>query len=303
MGDLEETIFQRNVPGKYSKWDDVDRNEFHDEPTEKYDQVPAETERPKDSDMELLQYAQQLSNAEVPETIRQSILAERARMTATGVKGVLADYRAAQAMAEAEAQAIALHRQQVLTRMTQGAKVQYVAEEEEDETAGLDINDIDSDDLEDDEDDAFMREFRAKRLQELRGASSSSAGANYTEQTSMFGSVKEVRAEDFVQEVEGEKRNVVVVVHLYEPSVQTCIRLNVLLDEIAASQPTIKFLRMQASSNEIVVDRVALPILTVYRGGETIETLAGIAADFGQYFTKADIEWLLSASIPPQDPV
>ncbi len=104
--------------------------------------------------MELLQYAQQLSNAEVPETIRQSILAERARMTATGVKvrqtsffcinttanislfailitsqGVLADYRAAQAMAEAEAQAIALYRQQVLTRMTQGAKVQYVAEE------------------------------------------------------------------------------------------------------------------------------------------------------------------------------
>lgn len=32
-------------------------------------------------------------------------------------------------MAEAEAQAIALHRQQVLTRMTQGAKVQHLAEE------------------------------------------------------------------------------------------------------------------------------------------------------------------------------
>lgn len=31
-------------------------------------------------------------------------------------------------MAEAEAQAIALHRQQVLTRMTQGAKVQHLAE-------------------------------------------------------------------------------------------------------------------------------------------------------------------------------
>lgn len=30
------------------------------------------------------------------------------------------------------------------------------------------------------------------------------------------------------------------------------------------------------------------------RGGETIETLAGIAADFGQYFTKADIEWLVA---------
>jgi len=42
MGDLEETIFQRNVPGKYSKWDDVDKNEFHDEPTEKYRQQPDE---------------------------------------------------------------------------------------------------------------------------------------------------------------------------------------------------------------------------------------------------------------------
>lgn len=45
-------------------------------------------EKSKDEDMELLQYAQQLSNAEVPETIRQSILAERARKTATGVKVV-----------------------------------------------------------------------------------------------------------------------------------------------------------------------------------------------------------------------
>lgn len=45
--------------------------------------------------MELLQYAQQLSNAEVPETIRQSILAERARKTATGVKVVCKLYKTA----------------------------------------------------------------------------------------------------------------------------------------------------------------------------------------------------------------
>ena len=44
------------------------------------------------------------------------------------VQGVLADYRAAQALAEAESQAIAKHRQQVLTRMVEGAKVQYVQE-------------------------------------------------------------------------------------------------------------------------------------------------------------------------------
>lgn len=45
------------------------------------------------------------------------------------LQGVLADYRAAQALAQAEAEAIAQHRQQVLTRMVQGAKVQYIATE------------------------------------------------------------------------------------------------------------------------------------------------------------------------------
>lgn len=44
------------------------------------------------------------------------------------MQGVLADYRAAQALAEAESQAVAQHRQQVLTRMVEGAKVQHVEE-------------------------------------------------------------------------------------------------------------------------------------------------------------------------------
>jgi len=38
-------------------------------------------------------------------------------------------------------------------------------QEEEEERLAVDPQEIDSDDLEDDEDDAFMREFRAKRLQ------------------------------------------------------------------------------------------------------------------------------------------
>jgi hypothetical protein len=28
-----------------------------------------------------------------------------------------------------------------------------------------------------------------------------------------------------------------------------------------------------------------------YRAGQEIGTIAGIAADFGQYFTKKDVEW------------
>jgi hypothetical protein len=46
------------------------------------------------------------------------------------LQGVLADYKAAQAMAEAEAQAEALARQQIITRMVEGAKVKTVADNE-----------------------------------------------------------------------------------------------------------------------------------------------------------------------------
>ena len=41
----------------------------------------------------------------------------------------MADYKAAQALAQAEGQAEALYRQQVLTRMAEGAKVKTVADQ------------------------------------------------------------------------------------------------------------------------------------------------------------------------------
>jgi hypothetical protein len=87
----------------------------------------------------------------VPESIRQTILAERAKKSSTGVKvshelffyayfhcshhcilffqGVLADYKAAQALAQAQSQADHLYRQQVLTRMAEGAKAAPVIQQ------------------------------------------------------------------------------------------------------------------------------------------------------------------------------
>ena len=34
-----------------------------------------------------------------------------------------------------------------------------------------------------------------------------------------------------------------------------------------------------------------MPILTIYRAGEMVDTIAGIVSDFGPQFTKSDIKW------------
>ena len=112
-----------------------------------------------------------------------------------------------------------------------------------------------------------------------------------------FRELKEVSTADFLEEVETEDKRVVVVVHLYESSVQACVRMNRFLEEMVRTMPEIKFLRMHATSNQIEVDRLTLPILNIYRAGECEAVLAGIAEELGEYFTREDVEWLLESKL------
>ncbi|KAJ1432000.1 thioredoxin-like protein [Ochromonadaceae sp. CCMP2298] len=298
MDGLEESIFQRNVVGKYSKWDREEKSDArNDDEDGHYAETEARALSVQEEDAELMQYAQQLSSADIPESVRQSILAERARKSSTGVKGVLADYKEHKALERAQAQADALYRQQVLTRMAGGCMQTPQEEEEEVPPSGkayADEEEEEEEDLadlqDDDEDDAFMRDFRAKRLREMRDTGSL---AQVKSVCPSFGTLREISSADFLSEVDEEDPRVIIAVHLYEPGLQVCVRMNEMLSHIAAATPHVKFLCMQGSSNEIEVDRVTLPIITLYRKGETVSTLVGIAAEFGTYFTQEDIEWLL----------
>ncbi len=54
---------------------------------------------------------------------------------------------------------------------------------------------------------------------------------------------------------------------------------------------------MKASSSGIEIDRVTLPILNIYKNGESVDVIAGIAVEYGEFFTKEEIEWLLETHI------
>jgi hypothetical protein len=54
---------------------------------------------------------------------------------------------------------------------------------------------------------------------------------------------------------------------------------------------------MHASSNEIELDRMTLPILNIYKAGNSVTVLAGIAEELGEYFVKEDAVWLLESTL------
>jgi len=275
---LEEQIFQKNVPGRWSSFEG--ENDDHREDTENaaYDEESCTT----NTDQEFLDLARKLENENLPEPIRRGIIAEREKKSKTGVKGVIADYKQHCQMEHAMAIQEALLRQKILTRMAEGSKrSDFETEMEDDDDLFVAGQLVDEDDL------TFLEDFRRKRIQEMQA----------TAAMPVFGACREVDSTDFSDMVDKEDARVFVVVHLYETSLQSCVRLNVHLEQLAARRPDVKFLRMNASLNQVTIDRIALPILTVYRGGKTVDTFAALDQELGLKFTLDDVEWFLETKV------
>lgn len=266
------------------------REEDEDDNSEADEEIAPQTE-----DEALFDHARYLSNADVPEPIRRGILNDRQMKSKTGVKGVLADYKAACDLDKAQRKVTADYRQAVLTTIAEGHKLSaeesmIIMEQKVSKPKQRDDDtkkEIDDEDEEDDEDREFLEELRKTWLRDLMGKSSKP----------LFGVVKEVGSDNFLEEIDCEDPRVIVVVHLYEPTVSSCTRMNRFIEEMARTMTELKFLRMHASRNEIELDRMTLPILNIYRGGKIVTVLAGIAEELGEYFVREDAEWLLESTL------
>ena len=93
MGDIEETIFKRNVPGKYSTWRDEAYGDGHPRSMLKeqsqYDDYEDEDNDDDDGSGSKIQQERQQNFedlSDIPVSVRDSILSERSRRHATGVK-------------------------------------------------------------------------------------------------------------------------------------------------------------------------------------------------------------------------
>lgn len=314
MGDLEETIFQHNVPGRWSTYDGMHGSDRRggggsdDECDAGDDDIGDAGDDGGGGSADPHSSLVTEKHSHVPAEVRQRILADRDRKTQTGVKGVLADAKAARALDRAEEQGRREQRAAVLRRMVQGhtvsaaedravslaaidAELRDIARQQEQDGAQEDDEeDFEYGDEDDDEygDDDFLRAFRERRLLELR------AGTLLP----MFGACEDVDAEQFVDAIETPDPRVTVCVHLYDPAVPACARLNRLLDEVAPAMPHVHFLRLPAGSGGMQLDRATLPILSLYRGGEMHKMLAAVAQELGtELFSAEDVQALVEANL------
>ena len=88
-----------------------------------------------------------------------------------------------------------------------------------------------------------------------------------------FGTVLTIQSSQLEECVENVHPETFVIIHLFEPHVVECVKLNSVFMSLARKLPFNKFVKMSAS--EVMGDVLTpetLPSVLVYRGGEQIKT-------------------------------
>jgi hypothetical protein len=121
------------------------------------------------------------------------------------------------------------------------------------------------------DDDAFLEEFRVKRLAELKDKAEKEHASSL---------VSTITAADYVSRVTRASADRWVVCHLYGDRVRACAEVDDALGVIASGPAgaDTTFVRAEAASVSPGFPDAALPTLLAYRGGECVATLKGGAA-------------------------
>lgn len=124
----------------------------------------------------------------------------------TGVKGVRADYREFQESRNQDATT----GKGLAKQMGKKLMISLEDDAEEDQLGSID------------EDQAALEKYRQQRMRELQG--SGERGLNsYGGEKKVFGHLREIGVEQFLNAVEGETDDVAVILHLYEPVSLYCL--------------------------------------------------------------------------------
>jgi len=136
----------------------------------------------------------------------------------------------------------------------------------------------------DDDDEQIIREYRNKRMAEIK--------ANLL--VPQFGDVREITAPDYVEQVNKAGDNIWVVLFLYQPGNPECTQLSQIISQLAIKFKTTKFLKSIASLCVANFPESSLPAIFIYQNGCLKKQLIGSHTFGGKNMTLEIVEWLLS---------
>merc|ERR1712007_281969 len=108
---------------------------------------------------------------------------------------------------------------------------------------------------------------------------------------SNFGSVREITAVDYVQEVNKAGDGVFVILHLYKQGVPLCALVNEYMNRLAPRFPTTKFIRAISSTCIPNYPDKNLPTIFVYHEGTLKSQLIGPDQFRGMNLTMDEFEY------------
>lgn len=138
--------------------------------------------------------------------------------------------------------------------------------------------------LEDEEDDRVLQNYRKQRMAEYVAK----------QQKAVYGSVREISAVDYVQEVNKAGEGVWVVLHLYKSGIPLCALINQYLVRLAQKFPATKFLKSVSDTCIPNYPDKNLPTMFIYHEGDMKAQLVGPIVFGGMNLTIDELEWMLS---------
>lgn len=139
------------------------------------------------------------------------------------------------------------------------------------------------DELEDEEDERVLLEYRMKRIAEMKASAL----------TNKFGEVREISAEDYIQQVNKAGEGIYVILHLYRNGIPLCTLINQFLHVLAAKFPATKFLRSISTTCIPNFPDKNLPTIFIYKDGEMVKRLIGPETFNGMNLKLEGLEWIL----------
>ncbi|XP_060063817.1 phosducin-like protein [Ylistrum balloti] len=135
-------------------------------------------------------------------------------------------------------------------------------------------------------DDDFLKEYRMKRLEEMRKA---------LQNVPKFGQVLALNSDSFVEAIDKELPQVTVIIHLYEEKEQACKTMNGCLACLAQDYPSVKFCKIKASETKLSnkFAKMGVPALLAYKAGELIGNFVKLTEELGKDFISSDVESFL----------
>ncbi|XP_041459724.1 phosducin-like protein [Lytechinus variegatus] len=135
--------------------------------------------------------------------------------------------------------------------------------------------------------DEFMRRYREERMKQMMH--------NLQKNRPRFGKLLRLNKDSFVDAIDKESKEVTVVIHIEDQSLQACESMNGCLHCLAQEYPFVKFCSANAAdiqTSQLFTEK-GLPALLVYKAGQLIGNFIRVSDVFGEDFFATEVESFL----------